>query len=168
MWRGRRILRSLALVFAAILPFILTILGSYIVGEHTRDGRLAMWVILHSQTMTDQQLAHAIGEDPFAVLRRSGTMMKAIAPTVAILVGCLVALLVRKKTGRMVALVLTPYFLWDFSMSAFAKIRTPAQTLLEIARVLGTNAAYIAAAVLVAIAVVKLLTKQVPLERVSL
>ena len=39
-----------------------------------------MWVILHSQTMTDQQIAHAIGEDPFAVLRRSGMMMKAIAP----------------------------------------------------------------------------------------
>ena len=166
MWR-KRILRSLALVFAAILPFILTILGSYMIGEHTRDGRLAMWVILHSQTMTDQQLAHAIGEDPFAVLRRSGMMMKAIAPAVAILIGCFVALLVRKKTGRMVALVLTPYFLWDFSMSAFAKSRTPAQTLLEIARVLGTNAAYIMIAVVVAVAVVKLLPKRLPLERAS-
>jgi hypothetical protein len=167
MWR-KRILRSLTLVFAAILPFILAILGSYIIGEHTRDGRLAMWVILHSQTMTDQQLAHAIGEDPFAVLRHSGMMMKAIAPAVAILVGCFVALLVRKKTGRMVALVLTPYFLWDFSMSAFAKIRTPPQTLLEIARVLGTNAAYIMSAVVVAVAVVRLLTKRLPLERASL
>jgi hypothetical protein len=164
----KRILRGLALLFAAILPFVLTILGSLIIGEHTRDGRLAMWVILHSQTMSDQQLAHAIGEDPFAVLRRSGMMMKAIAPTVAILVGCLVALLVRRKTGRMVALVLTPYFLRDFSMSAFARIRTPAQTLLEVARVLGTNAAYISTAAVVAVAVVRLLTKRLPAERGSL
>ena len=168
MWCRERILRSLVLVFAAILPFVLTILGAWIIEDHTRDGRLAMWVILHSQTMTDQQLAHAIGEDPFSVLRRSGMMAKAIAPTVAIIVGCFVALLVRKKTGRMVALVLSPYFLWDFSMSAFASVRTPAQTLVEIAKVLGTNAAYIATAVLVAVAVVRLLTKRVPLERASL
>ena len=104
---------DIVLLFAAILPFVLTILGSYIIEDHTRDGRLAMWVILHSQTMTDQQLAHAIGEDPFAVLRRSGMMMKVIAPAVAIIVGCFVALLV--ETGRVVALALSPYFLWDFS-----------------------------------------------------
>jgi hypothetical protein len=151
-------------VFAAILPFILTILGSYIIGEHTRDGRLAMWVILHSQTMTDQQLAHAIGEDPFAVLRRSGMMMKAIAPAVAIVVVCLVAFLVRKKTGRVAALVLSPYFLWDFSMSAFATIRTPAQTVVEIAKVLGTDAVYIVVAAVIAIAVARLLTKPALLE----
>ena len=156
-----RIFRGLVLVFAAILPFLLTIFGSYIVGTHTRDGRLAMWVILHSQTMTDQQLAHAIGEDPFAVLRRSGMMMKAIAPIAAITVACFVALLVRQKTSRAVGLVLSPYFLWDFSMSAFAKVRTPAQMLVEIAKVLGTNAAYIVIAIFVAVAVVRLLTKRV-------
>jgi hypothetical protein len=167
MWR-RRVLTSLTLVFGTTLPFVLTIFGSYIIGEHTRDGRLAMWVILHSQTMTDQQLAHAIGEDPFAVLQRSGMMMKAIAPSVAILVGCLVALLVRKSTGRMVALVLTPYFLWDFSMSAFAKVRTPPQTLLEIARVLATNSAYIVIAVLIGVGLARLLTKRLPAERASL
>jgi hypothetical protein len=166
MWR-KQLLRSIALAFAGILPFFLTVFGSYIVGEHTRDGRLAMWVILHSQTMTDQQLAHAIGEDPFAVLRRSSMMMKAITPTVAILVGCFVALLMRKKTGRTVALVLTPYFLWDFYMSAFAKIRTPTETLLEIAGVLGTNGAYIIAAVVIAVSVARLLPKRLSFERAS-
>lgn len=167
MWCRERILTRVVLIFAVILPFVLTVLGSYIIAEHTRDGRLAMWVILHSQTMTDQQLAHAIGEDPFAVLRRSGMMMKAIAPTVAIIVGCLVAIFVRKKTGRVVALVLSPYFLWDFSMSAFATIRTPAQTVVEIAKVLGTNAVYIAVAAVLAIAVARLLTKPASLEHAS-
>ena len=33
------------------------------VSAHTRDGKLAVWLVFHSQTMTDQQLAHAIGED---------------------------------------------------------------------------------------------------------
>ncbi|SRR6266404_4062599 len=168
MWCRERILASLVLIFAAILPFILTVLGSYIIEDHTRDGRLAMWLILHSRTMTDQQLAHAIGEDPFAVLRRSGMMMKAIAPTVAVMVGCFVALLMRKKTGRVVVLVLTPYFLWDFSMSAFATVRTPAQTLVEIGKVLGTNAAYVATAVCVGVVLVRLLAKRAPLERTSL
>jgi hypothetical protein len=165
--RGR-ILRWVVLIFAAILPFVLTVLGSYVVEDHTRDGRLAMWVILHSQTMTDQQIAHAIGKDPFAVLRRSGMMMKALAPTVAIIVGCLVAIFVRKKTGRVVALVLSPYFLWDFSMSAFATIRTPAQTAVEIGKVLGTNVVYIAVAAVIAIAVARLLKKPVPLGHASL
>jgi hypothetical protein len=160
--------RASVVVLAAILPFVLTVFGSYIIEEHTRDGKLAMWLILHSQTMTDQQLARAIGEDPFAVLRRSGMMMKAIAPTVAIIAGILVALVVKKKTGRMVALALTPYFLWDFSMSAFATVRTPAQTVVEIAKVLGTNAAYIGTAVLIAVLIARLLTKRLPPERVPL
>jgi hypothetical protein len=167
MWCRERILTWVILIFAAILPFVLTVLGSYIIEDHTRDGRLAMWVILHSQTMTDQQIAHAIGENPFAVLRRSGMMMKAIAPTVAIIVGCLVATFLRKKTGRVVALVLSPYFLWDFSMSAFATIRTPAQTVVEIARVLGTNAVYIAVASVLAIAVARLLAKPACVEHVA-
>jgi hypothetical protein len=166
MWR-ERLLTGFVLVLAAILPFVLTVLGGYVIAEHTRDGRLAMWVILHSQTMTDQQIAHAIGTDPFAVLRRSGMMAKAIAPTVAIIVSFFFALLVRKRTGKLVVLVLTPYFLWDFSMS-FATIRTPAQTLVEIAKVLGTNAAYVAMAAFVAVATVRLLTKRVPQERASL
>jgi hypothetical protein len=168
MWCRERILTSLLLVFAAILPFALTVLGAYIVEEHTRDGRRAMWLIVHSQRMTDQQLAHAIGDDPFAVLRRARMMTKAIAPTVAIMVGCFVALLVRRKTGRLVALVLTPYFVWDFSKTAFAYVRTPAQTLVEIVKVLGVNAAYIVTAVFIAIAVVRHLAKRVPLERTSL
>jgi len=53
---------------------------------------MAMWLVLHSQTMTDQQLADAIGEDPFAVLRRSSLMMKSIDPAVAILIGILVGI----------------------------------------------------------------------------
>ena len=152
---------SLVLAFAAILPFVLMVLGAYIVEEHTRDGRLAMWLIVHSQTMTDQQLAHAIGEDPLAVMRRSRMMMKAIDPAVAIIVGCFVALLLRKNTGKVVALVLTPYFLFDFSKMAFAYVQTPARTLIEIAKVLGTNTAYIASAVLVAVALVRLLARRV-------
>ncbi len=46
-------------MLAAILPFVLAMLGPYIVSDHTRDGRLAVWVIIHSQTMTDQQLWHS-------------------------------------------------------------------------------------------------------------
>jgi hypothetical protein len=166
MWCRERILTWVMLIFAAMLPFVLTVLGAYIVEDHTRDGRLAMWVIVHSRTMTDQQIAHAIGEDPFGVLRRSGMMMKAIAPTVAIIVGCLIAIFVRKKTGRVVALVLSPYFLWDFSMSAFATIRTPAQTVVEIAKVLSTNVVYIAISAVLAIAVARLLTKPACVEHV--
>jgi hypothetical protein len=94
-------------------------------------------------------------------------MMKAIAPTVAIIVGCLVATFLRKKTGRVVALVLSPYFLWDFSMSAFATIRTPAQTVVEIAKVLGTNAVYLAVASVLAIAVARLLAKPACVEHVA-
>jgi hypothetical protein len=150
--------RASVIVLAALLPFVLTVFGSYIIEEHTRDGKLAMWLILHSQTMTDQQLARAIGQDPFAVLHREGMMAEAVAPTVAIIVGILVALVVKKKTGRMVALALTPYFLWDFSISAFAAVRPPAQTLVEMAKVLGTNAAYIGTAALIAVAIARLLT----------
>src|SRR5580704_920527 len=166
MWCRERILTWVMLIFAAMLPFVLTVLGAYIVEDHTRDGRLAMWVIVHSRTMTDEQIAHAIGEDPFGVLRRSGMMMKAIAPTVAIIVGCLIAIFVRKKTGRVVALVLSPYFLWDFSMSAFATIRTPAQTVVEIAKVLSTNVVYIAICAVLAIADARLLTKPACVEHV--
>jgi len=166
--RALTLRRVSVVALAVVLPFILTVLGSYIIEDHTRDGGLAMWLILHSQKMTDQQLAHAIGEDPFAVLRRSGLMLKAIAPTVAIIIGILVALLERKMPGRMVALVLTPYFLWDFSMSAFATVRTPAQTPVEIVKVLGMNAAYTAAAVFVAMAISRFLTKRTPPEPVPL
>ena len=85
----------------------------------------------------------------------------------AIIVGCLVAIFVRKKTGRVVTLVLSPYFLWDFSMSAFATIRSPAETVVEIAKVLGTNTVYIAVAAVLAIAVARLLTKPASLEHAS-
>jgi hypothetical protein len=150
-------------VLWTLLPFALTVFGSYLVSAHTRDGKLAMWLVFHSQTMTDQQLAHAIGEDPFAVLRRAGLMMKAIDPVVAIIVGIFVAFTEKKRPGRMVALVLTPFYLWDFAMSAFSTPRTPAGTLLEIAKVLGANAAYTAMAVLVAIAIA-FLTSRASLE----
>ena len=49
-------------------------------------------------------------------------------------------------------------------MSAFATIRTPAQTVAEIAKVLGTNAVYIAVAAALAIAIAKLLTKPACVE----
>jgi hypothetical protein len=98
--RALTLRRVSVVALAVVLPFILTVLGSSIIEDHTRDGRLAMWLILHSQKMTDQQLADAIGEDPFAVLRRSGLMLKAIAPTVAIIIGILVAFLERKMPGR--------------------------------------------------------------------
>jgi hypothetical protein len=143
------------------------VLGSYLVSAHTKNGKLATWLIMHSQTMTDQQLAHAIGEDPFAVVRRSGLMMEAIDPVIAIIMGILVGLVERERPGRTVALVLTPFFLWNFSMSAFATIRTPAKTVLEIVKVLGENAVYAAVAALVAIAIVRLLTRRTQLEPVS-
>jgi hypothetical protein len=53
-------------------------------------------------------------------------------------------------------------------MSAFATIRTPAQTVVEIAKVLGTNAVYIVVAAVIAIAVARLLPKPASLEHASL
>src|SRR5882762_7879694 len=70
--------RVLIILCGTVLPFLLMVFGSYLVSTHTKDRRMAMWLVLHSQTMTDQQLADAIGEDPFAILRRSSLMMKSI------------------------------------------------------------------------------------------
>ena len=142
-----------------ILPFILTLVGDYVIQMHTRDGKLAMYAVQHSREMTDQQLARAIGTSPFAVVRRAGQMTRAIPPIVALVSAILAACLEKRTPGKITALILTPYFLWDFSMSAFSIVRTPSQAVFEAARVLGTNAMYIAVAAVVAIAVARLLAQ---------
>lgn len=150
--------RVLLMILASFLPFFLTLVGNSIVQVHTKDGRLAMYAIRHSQEMTDDQLTRAIGDDPLAVIRRAGLMTRAIAPIAALISGILVALFERRIPGKMTAFVLAPYFLWDFSMSAFSAIRTPFQTVLEVAKVLGANAVYIALAAFTAVAIARLLT----------
>jgi hypothetical protein len=149
--------RLLTVVLGAALPFFLTVFGSYAVYAYTESGRLAMWIILHSQQMNDDQLARAIGQDPFAVIHRAGLMAKAVSPIVALIVGILVASLEKQIPGRLTALTLTPYFIWDFSMGAFSVVRSPARATLYAAKVLGTNAAYMGLAVIAAIAVSRLL-----------
>lgn len=88
--------------------------------------------------------------------------MKSIDPVVAIIVGIFVALIEKERAGRMVALVLTPCYLWSFTNLAFATLRTPVGTLLEIAKVLGTYATYTAMAALVAIAIAFLTSPTAP------
>ncbi len=145
------------LVVGTVLPFVLAVLGSYIVLAHTTVGRQSIYILLHSQQMTDQQLAHAIGRNPFAVLHWAGLLECAIDPILALLVGAYVACFERRIPGRITALVLAPYFLWNFRSLAFATVRPPAETALKIAKVLGTNAAYIMVAAFAAFAIARLL-----------
>jgi hypothetical protein len=149
--------RILTVVFGAVLPFFLMALGSYAIYSYTESGRLAMWIMLHSQQMNDDQLARAIGQDPFAVIHRAGLMPKAVSPIVALIVGILVASLEKQIPGILTALTLTPYFIWDFSMRAFSVVRSPAQAALYTTKVLGTNVAYVGLAVVAAVAVSRLL-----------
>ena len=156
-------------VLGAILPFLLVALGSYFVETHTTDGRLAMYVMLYSQQMSDQQLAQAIGQDPFAVIRRTALMTRAVKLVAALVVGILIACFERRMPGKLTALVLTPYFIWDFSMRAFSVARTPAQTAITIGKVLGVNVAWVVLSVLVALAVARLIahSRPQPLQEAS-
>jgi hypothetical protein len=138
------------LPIAVVLPFVLTALGDYLVQAHTRDGRLAMYVVLHSQQLSDEELAHAIGQDPFAVIRRAGLMSSAVVPIAAVLSGIFVVCFETRRPGIVAALVLMPYLLFDFAHMALATRGTAAQTVAKIITVLGTDAAYMITAVIAA------------------
>jgi hypothetical protein len=45
--------RVLLIIASVTLPFFLTVFASYLIIMYTTDGRLALWIVLHSQTMTD-------------------------------------------------------------------------------------------------------------------
>jgi hypothetical protein len=145
------------MTIGVILPFVLSAIGDYVVQFHTRDGRLAMYAIRHSARMTDQELARAIGDDPFAVLRRAGMMSSAVTPIVVLLCGAFAALIERRSPGRMALLAVTPFLLWDFSMSAFSVPHPPALALLAAGRVLGVDALYAALAGLAALSATRVL-----------
>lgn len=140
--------RACILILLAILPFPFFGFASYLIEVHTKDGRLAMWAIFASQKMTDQQIAHAIGQDPWALIQRVGRMTDAVDPIIAAIVGILVALVAKRKAVRFTPYILAPFFLWDFYMSAFSTLRPPLQAAIFAAKVLGNSAACIAIAVL--------------------
>jgi hypothetical protein len=147
-----------------ILPFVLVALGSYYVETHTREARLAMYVMLHSEQMNDQQLAQAVGENPLAVIRRAALMTQAVTPIVALIVGVLVGFFERKMPGRLTALALMPYFLWEFSKRVSSVALTPAQIALRGGKVLGISAVWVALAVLAALVIVRLLARGRPAQ----
>jgi hypothetical protein len=149
--------RILVIMTGTILSFLLTALGAYIIAAHTTTGRLSIFVIRHSQDMTDQQLAQAIGQDPFAVVRRAGLMMKAVDPIVALILGILVGCFERRMPGKITILVLTPYSLWAFSKLAFAVPHPNHSATFEIVKTIGIETLYIAIGAFASIALVRLL-----------
>jgi ABC-type glucose/galactose transport system permease subunit len=115
-----------------------------------------MFAIRHSQEMTNAELTHTIGDDPVAVVRRAGLMTRAIAPIVAIISGLLVALFERRMPGRMTILVLLPYFVWDFSMSASSSDPSISGVALDAVRIAGFSAIYITFAALISLVFARL------------
>ncbi|MGB6474396.1 MAG: hypothetical protein WBF04_09985 [Candidatus Sulfotelmatobacter sp.] len=129
---------------------------------HTRDGRLAMQVILlgSGTTMTDAQIAHAIGDDPVRVIRRASELGDAAILTVGLIVGIFVACFEKRSPGRMTALTLAPYLFWNFWHEAFARTLPPAEAAFKVAKVSGINIAYLALAILVSVAVARLFSRR--------
>ncbi|HEY3767210.1 MAG TPA: hypothetical protein VGN44_00930 [Candidatus Angelobacter sp.] len=152
--------RILVIMVGIILSFLLTAFGTYIITDHTTTGRLAIFAIRHSHDMTDQQLVQAVGQDPFAVVRRAGRMMKAVDPIVSLILGILVGCFERRMPGKITVLVLMPYSLWAFFKLAFAVPRPNGSTALEIVRTMGIETLYIAIGAFAAIAVVRFLGRQ--------
>jgi hypothetical protein len=82
-------------------------------------------------------------------------MTKVVPAAIVLLIAALVACFEKRSPGKIAALALTPYFLWDFSMTAFSKVRAPLQAALYAGKVLGANFAYVMLAAVVAAALVR-------------
>ena len=149
--------RRIAIALCGIaLAFLLEGVLDYLVQTQTKDGRLAMHVILYSQTMSQPQVAHAIGDDPMRVVRRASRMGDAAEAAVGVIVGIFVACFEKQIAGRITALILTPYFFWNFWHIAFARALPPAEAGFKVIKVSGISAAYLALAVLISVAAARL------------
>lgn len=158
--------RRVAVVLVGIsLAFILQGALDYGLETHTRTGKLGLKVIYYSQTMTDQEIARAIGEDPFRALRRASLMLEAVVPAVGLVVGILIASFERRMPGRLTVLALLPLLCVNFRHLAFGKALPQAEPALKILRESGIDAAYLALAVLTSVGVARLLSGRS--ERVS-
>ena len=160
------IFRRAAIVLPGILlAFILGFFMDYQIEKHTRNGRLAMQV-LHlgiTTNMTDAQIAHAIGDDPFRVLRRSVWMEYAVQLTVSLFVGTFVACFEKRIPGRMTALTLAPYTLWCYyEHLPFTRALPSKAAAFAVAKDFGLSAAYLALAILIAVAVARLFSRRAP------
>lgn len=161
--------RTAVVLFGIVLTFLLGGVLDYLVATHTRDGRLAMQVILLGlrTTMTDAQIAHAIGDDPVRVIRRASQMGDASVLTVGLIVGIFVAYFEKRSPGRMTALTLAPYLFWNFWHEAFARVLPPAKAAFEIVKVSGINTAYLALAILVSVVVARLFSRRARLAAIQ-
>jgi len=161
--------RIAVVLFGIVLAFLLGGVLDYLVATHTRDGRLAMRVVLlgSGTTMTDAQIAHAIGDDPVRVIRRASQMGDAAELSVGLIVGILVACVEKRVPGRMTAFTLAPYFFWNFWNEAFARALPPAESAFKVAKVSGINAVYLALAILVSVAVARLFSSRARLADIQ-
>lgn len=158
--------RRTAIVLSGILlAFILGFFMDYQIERHTRNGRLAMQV-LHlgiEANMTDAQIAHAIGDDPFRVLRRSVRMEYGVQLTVSLFVGIFVACFERRIRGKMTALTLAPYILWCYyDHFPFTRALPPKAAAFAVAKDVGLSAACLALSILVSVAVARLFSRRAP------
>jgi len=148
--------RVAILLFGIVLALILGFFMDYQLEKHTRNGRLTKQIIMlgYETTMTDAQIAHAIGDDPMRILRRASWMEYAEELVVGLIVGIFVACFEKRIPGRMTALILVPYIFflefWHFK-------RLPAAA---VAKMFGINAACLAAAILVSVAVARLFSRR--------
>jgi hypothetical protein len=153
----------MAIVLSGILlAFILGFFIDYQIEKHTRNGRLASQVLhLGIETnMTDAQIAHTIGDDPFRVLRRSVRMEYAVQLSVGLIVGIFVACFERRIPGRMMALTLAPYTLWCYyEHLPFTRALPPKAAAFAVAKDFGLSAAYLALAILVSVVVARLFSR---------
>jgi hypothetical protein len=156
---------AIALV-GVVLSFILGFLTDYQIERHTRNGRLARQVLLLGieTKMTDAQIAHAIGDDPMRVLRRSIRIGYVVELTVALIVGILVACFERQTPGRMTALTLAPYISWCYyGHLPFATGRPLA---VAVTRELGISVVYLGLAILVSVGVARLFSRRARLTAI--
>jgi hypothetical protein len=152
--------RRVAVVLVGIsLAFILQGALDYILETHTKTGKLGLKVIYYSRTMTDQEIARAIGEDPFRALRRASLMLDAVVPAVGLVVGMLVACFERRMPGRLTVLALAPLLCVNFRHVAFGTALPRAELALKVLRESGMDAAYLALAVLTSVGVARLFSR---------
>ena len=152
-------------ISAAILPFVLAVLGAYTVVNYTTDGRLATYAIIHSQDMTDEQLIKVLGPHPRSVFHHAQLMMRAIDPVIALILGILVGLFEKRIPATMTVLTLVPYFLWTFSKTALAVSQPTGKAVLIWAKGLGIYAAYVLFAVAIARFLSRRMRKDGPPDR---
>ncbi len=157
---GHLIIRRVSIVFSGILlSFILGGTISYVLETHTELGRRALRVIFYSQTMTDQQIAEAIHDDPFRVIQRASLMLDGVVPAVGVILGLLVTSFERRIPGKLTALTFTPYLLWNLRHVAFANTLSVGDSGMRIAKESAIHATCLAIAVVTSVGLARLLSR---------